>query len=62
MKISDIFFEEKQYDADFYKAVEDKVLELKKNKDSFKDRYGDDWENVMYGTATNLVKKELGID
>ena len=48
------------------KELEDKreeyVLELKNKKDYFQKRYGEDWESVMYGTATNLAKKDLGID
>jgi len=34
------------------------VLKLKKDKAGFKKRYGDDWENVMYATATNMAKKK----
>ena len=61
MKLRDIF-EEKQYSDRFYKLVDDKVEELMKKKDSFKEKYGNDWESVMYGTATNMVKKELEIE
>ena len=53
-------------EGEMSKELEDKreeyVLELKKKADYFKKRYGDDWENVMYGTATNLAKKDLGMD
>ena len=53
-------------DSEMSKELENKreeyVLELKKKKDYFKDRYGDEWESVMYGTATNLAKKDLGMD
>ena len=34
------------------------VLKLKKDKEGFKERYGDDWESVMYATATNMAKKK----
>jgi len=61
-------FEESDEDleeTEMTKELEDKreeyVLELKKKSDYFKKRYGDDWENVMYGTATNLAKKDLGM-
>ncbi|HET8685780.1 MAG TPA: hypothetical protein VFM18_03845, partial [Methanosarcina sp.] len=37
------------------------VMKLKKNEDSFKDKYGDRWEEVMYATATKLAKNDLGI-
>lgn len=40
---------------------EEIVKELKKDKESFKKQYGDDWKSVMYGTATNMAKKELGL-
>ena len=43
------------------KKREEIVLDLKDRKKEFKDRYGDDWESVMYGTATNIAKKELGL-
>jgi predicted RNA-binding protein with EMAP domain len=52
-------------ETEMTKELEDKreeyVLELKKKSDYFKKRYGDDWENVMYGTATNLAKRDLGM-
>lgn len=41
---------------------EEYMKDLKDKEDYFKKRYGDDWESVMYGTATNLAKKDLGID
>lgn len=31
---------------------------IKKNKKRFKDEYGDDWEDVLYGTAWNLHRKK----
>ncbi|ASV44472.1 hypothetical protein PBI_SCTP2_457 [Salicola phage SCTP-2] len=43
------------------KKREEIIKDLKDQKDSFKERYGDEWESVMYGTATNIAKKELGI-
>ena len=33
------------------------VKGMKKNKKSFKSRYGDDWESIMYATATKNAKK-----
>lgn len=44
------------------KKVEEIVKELKKKKSEFKDKYGDDWENVMYATATKKAKESLGIN
>ena len=35
---------------------EDIVQNMKKNIQSFKDRYGDEWKNVMYATANKLAK------
>jgi len=53
-------------ESEMSKELEDKreeyVLELKKKKSYFQKRYGDEWESVMYGTATNLAKKDLGVD
>lgn len=43
------------------KKQEEYVMKLKKNADSFKDKYGEDWESVMYATATKLAKNDLGI-
>jgi len=37
------------------KKREEIVLSLKKKKKDFQDRYGDDWENVMYATATKMA-------
>ena len=52
-------------ETEMTKELEDKreeyVLELKNKADYFKKRYGDDWEDVMYGTATNLAKRDLGM-
>jgi len=57
--------EEDLEETEMTKELEDKreeyVLELKKKADYFKKRYGDDWEDVLYGTATNLAKKDLGM-
>ena len=39
---------------------EDIVKGMKKNKKDFKKRYGKDAENVMYGAATNIAKKNRG--
>ena len=38
------------------------VKGMKKNKDDFKKRYGDDAEAVMYATATKRAKNESSID
>lgn len=27
------------------------------NKDHFKDQYGDDWESILYATATKMQKE-----
>jgi hypothetical protein len=35
------------------------VKGMKKSKDSFKDRYGDDAKAVMYATATKLAKEDI---
>ena len=40
------------------KAREKNVKGMKKNKDDFEKRYGDDAEAVMYATATKMAKKE----
>jgi hypothetical protein len=32
---------------------------MKDNASDFKDRYGKDWKNVMYATATKLAKKDV---
>lgn len=36
--------------------MEDIVLKLKKSSADFKERYGDDWESVLYATATKMAK------
>lgn len=43
------------------KKREDIVKGMKKNAQSFKDRYGDRWKSVMYATATKAAMKE-GMD
>ena len=40
------------------KAREKNVKGMKKNKNDFEKRYGDDAEAVMYATATKMAKKE----
>lgn len=40
------------------KAREKNVKGMKKNKDDFEKRYGDDAEAVMYATATKMAKKD----
>ena len=34
------------------------IMKMKKNKRSLVDKYGKDAEAVMYGRATNIVKKQ----
>jgi hypothetical protein len=41
--------------------IEHYVMKLKPKIREFKDKYGDEAESVMYGTATNLAKNDLGI-
>ena len=43
------------------KQRENIVKGMKKNSQSFKDRYGDRWKSVMYATATKAAMKE-GLD
>lgn len=54
--------ERKMTDAEMDKR-EKIVLSLKKKKKEFKDRYGDDAEDVMYATATKMAmkKEEVGV-
>ena len=40
------------------KKREEIVLSLKKKKKDFQDRYGDEWEDVMYATATKMAMGE----
>ena len=43
-----------------HKAIRELVDEWLENDEmveSFKTRYGDDWKSVMFGTATNMIKK-----
>lgn len=35
---------------------EEFVMKLKKSADDFKSRYGDEWESVLYATATKMAK------
>ena len=44
------------------KEKERLVKGMKKNKDDFKKRYGDDAEAVMYATATKNAKANASID
>ena len=54
--------ERKMTDAEMDKR-EKIVLSLKKKKNDFKDRYGDDADSVMYATATKMAmkKEEVGV-
>lgn len=36
----------------------DKYAEKDLPKAEFKKRYGKDWKNVLYGTATNMAKRK----
>jgi hypothetical protein len=38
------------------KKKEEIVLAMKKDKDSLKDRYGDEWKSIMYAIATKKAK------
>lgn len=51
------FSEATMSDAEMKKR-EDIVKGMKKNAQSFKDRYGDRWKSVMYATATKAAVKE----
>ena len=51
---NELLIERKMTDAEIDKR-EKIVLDLKKKKKDFQDRYGDDWENVMYATATKMA-------
>jgi hypothetical protein len=55
---SQVFAVERKLSKGEEKKREKNVKSLKKNKKDFKKRYGDDWESVMYGTATNQAKKK----
>lgn len=54
--------EESETNEELESRREEYVKELKDKEEYFKKRYGEDWESVMYGTATNLAKKDLGMD
>lgn len=41
------------------KKKEEIVLSMKKKKKEFQDRYGDEWESVMYATATKMAKESI---
>lgn len=51
------FLEEKMTAAQKAKR-EEIVLAMKKDADKMKEKYGDDWEKVMYATATKQALKE----
>ncbi|HET8685546.1 MAG TPA: hypothetical protein VFM18_02640 [Methanosarcina sp.] len=59
--IDEEVIQETHMTPELQKKQEDYVMKLKKNEDSFKDKYGDNWEGVMYATATKLAKNDLGI-
>ena len=52
-----ISIDEKEMTPAQEKRREDIVLSLKKKKDEFKERYGSEWEDVMYATATKMAMK-----
>ena len=54
---NEFLIERKMTDAEIDKR-EKIVLDLKKKEDEFKKKYGDDWKNVMYATATKRAMGE----
>lgn len=56
-KSEEEFLEEKMTAAQKAKR-EEIVLAMKKDADAMKEKYGDDWEKVMYATATKQALKE----
>lgn len=60
------YLDERELTKDEQKSKEKYITKLKDTdsiKKDFKDRYGDDWESVMYGTATNMAKRQgKGLD
>ena len=52
-----ISIDEKEMTPAQEKRREEIVLSLKKKKDEFKERYGSEWEDVMYATATKMAMK-----
>ena len=61
MKITD-FIQERKLSKDEEKKKEKIVKGMKKNKEDFKKRYGDEAEAVMYATATKRAKGESVVD
>ena len=58
---NEFLIERKMTDAEIDKR-EKIVLDLKKKEDEFKKKYGDDWKNVMYATATKRAMGEEEVD
>ena len=58
---SEFLLERKMTDAEMKKR-EEIVLSLKKKKKEFQDRYGDEWKDVMYATATKMAMGEAFYD
>lgn len=46
---------------DLNEAVEKYVAILKEKATDLQEEYGDEWESVMYATATKLAKNDLGV-
>jgi hypothetical protein len=58
VKMSTIELDERHLSSDEKSEVEKNVKGMKKNLAGFKERYGKDAKNVMYGAATNQAKGE----
>ena len=56
VKMSTIELDERHLSSDEKSEVEKNVKGMKKNLQGFKDRYGENAKNVMYGAATNQAK------
>lgn len=39
--------------------IENVITSLKNREADFKKKYGDKWEQVMYGVATNIAKQKV---
>lgn len=61
VNIKEETLEEAHLTPELSSKIEDYVHKLKPKMSDFKDKYGEDAESVMYGTATKLAKHDLGI-